>query len=451
VAIPQEGDYEVSEGPNFEDPWRTLVHVCKRWRCVVFASPRRLNLRLLCTNRRPVKKMLDIWPPLPIYIFAYHHALLLPLPGANNLIAALKQHNRVCGIFLDGDPSLLLRTSTAMNSFPALTELGLLSSHEEAPVLPDSFLGGSVPCLQTVWLKGISFPGLGKLLVSTTDLVNLFLTDIPQSGYISPETMVVNLSTLSRLEQLGLKFRFPRFRANRENRHPAPLTRVVLPALTSLRFQGDIEYLEGILSRINAPLLQSVDITFFIELIFNTPQLRHFISRTEQFKAPDRAFIHFYDNYVTIELFQRQLLNISCQTSDVQISSIIQLYCSALSPLPTLKSLEIHHHRRFSHDDIGDTRWLELLRLFTSVKDLGLSAKSFRLVAPDLDELAGEMVKEVLPALQNIFLQGPHQLETVSQAIGKFIAKRRLLDLSVTVYHRDSEYQDYVRWEVVDR
>ena len=29
-----------------QDRWVTLVHVCRRWRCVVFASPRSLGLRL---------------------------------------------------------------------------------------------------------------------------------------------------------------------------------------------------------------------------------------------------------------------------------------------------------------------------------------------------------------------------------------------------------------------
>ena len=32
------------------DAWRALVHVCRRWRSVVFGSPRRLNLRLSCTS-----------------------------------------------------------------------------------------------------------------------------------------------------------------------------------------------------------------------------------------------------------------------------------------------------------------------------------------------------------------------------------------------------------------
>ena len=27
------------------EAWQTLVHVCRRWRSIIFASPRRLNLR----------------------------------------------------------------------------------------------------------------------------------------------------------------------------------------------------------------------------------------------------------------------------------------------------------------------------------------------------------------------------------------------------------------------
>src|SRR6267154_1237755 len=72
------------------DAWHKLVHVCQRWRYVVFDSPRRLDLRLLCTNRTPVTKMLHIWPALPIVISA---RLLWPASGVTNIISALQQHN----------------------------------------------------------------------------------------------------------------------------------------------------------------------------------------------------------------------------------------------------------------------------------------------------------------------------------------------------------------------
>jgi F-box-like len=418
-----------------ENGWRTLVHVCKRWRYIVFASPRRLDLRLYCTNTRPVKDLLKIWPPLPISISAYHYGNTSPLPGVTNIIAALKEHNRVFAINIDGVPDSLLKRIAAIKSFPALKQLGLFSHAETAPMLPDSFLGGSAPRLRTLLLKGIPFPGLGKLLVSTTDLVNLFLTDIPQSGYISSEAMIASLPTLTRLELLSLQFRSPRSLADRESRHPPPLTRIILPDLTVLQFKGDSEYLEDILSRIDASRLGHMDITFFNQLVFNTPHLRHFVSRTEQLKTPDHAYIHFDINIVSINLLPRPWLRISCKPSDWQLSSLAQLYDAALSSLPTLKILEIRNPRNWE-DDVENIQWLELLSLFPSVKDLVISEKTFRLVAPALDELAGDSVTDVLPALQNIFLQGPQSLEPNKKDIGRFIATRHLFGRPVTVQHR---------------
>src|SRR5216683_7373361 len=69
--------------------WHELVHVCQRWRYVVFDSPRRLGLRLRCTDRTPVTNMLDIWPALPIVM-----SIVSPLPGSGvtNIISALQQH-----------------------------------------------------------------------------------------------------------------------------------------------------------------------------------------------------------------------------------------------------------------------------------------------------------------------------------------------------------------------
>jgi hypothetical protein len=63
-------------------------------------------------------------------------------------------------------------------------------------------------------------------------------------------------------------------------------------------------------------------------------------------------------------------------------------------------------------------QWLEFLHLFPSAKDLVLSEKSFLLVAPALDELDGESVTEVLPALQNIIIQDPQPSEPDKKPIG---------------------------------
>ena len=326
---------------QFIDAWHTLVHVCQRWRYVVFDSPRRLHLRLFCTYKTPVTNMLDIWPALPIVIYAVDETS--SLPDVTNIISALQQHNRVCTIDISGVPNSLLKEFAAMQEpFPALTELMLSSYDKNAPVLPDSFLGGSAPSLRLLWLNGIPFPRLPKLLLSTHDLVTLHLWFIPRSGYISSSAMATALSTLTSLQSLDLRFRSPRSQADRASRRPPPLTPVALPLLTKFWFKGDSEYLEDIVSRIESPLLSDSDITFFNQVIFNTPLLRPFISRTATFMEAYRADISCYDNAVRFSLYSRNGtgvntevgLYISCKPLDWQISSLVQVCSTSFLPSP---------------------------------------------------------------------------------------------------------------------
>jgi hypothetical protein len=229
--------------------WHTLAHVCRTWRYVVFASPRWLRLELRCTNRSPVKKMLDIWPALPIVIDAC--IINSRRSGVTNIVAALKRQDLVCRINIWGVPNSLLKSAGMKRRFPELTDLTLRSNNENVPAIPNSFLGGSAPRLRSLEFRGIPFifPALGKLLLSTTDLLTLHLLDIPKSGYFSPEQIVTSLSALTRLQELFIDFRSPRSHADRERRHLPLGKRLVLPSLTEFYFKGDSEYLEGIVGR----------------------------------------------------------------------------------------------------------------------------------------------------------------------------------------------------------
>ena len=53
--------------------WHLLVHVCRRWRHIVFSSPLRLGLQIVCTPRTPVGKNVGIWPALPIFIDCHYY------------------------------------------------------------------------------------------------------------------------------------------------------------------------------------------------------------------------------------------------------------------------------------------------------------------------------------------------------------------------------------------
>ena len=205
--------------------------------------------------------------------------------------------------------------------------------NEIPPVVPETFLGGSAPRLQHLSLTRVPFPGLPKLLLSATGLVSLHIWNIPHSGYISPDAMARCLSTLTRLERLVIGFESPLSRPVRKTRHPP--TRLALPALASFHFVGVSEYLEDILAWIDAPVLGSLHIWFFHQLIFDTPQLTQFLARTPNIQPPIEAYIVFYDYYVEVtstRTFPRTLvLGIKCRKSDWQLSSLTQV-CSSSFP-----------------------------------------------------------------------------------------------------------------------
>ena len=409
--------------------------------------------------------MLNIWPELPLVIMTELEKMRRL--GVDNIVAALGQHSRVCHINLPHSPDSLLKKIVAMKKpFPALTDLTLSSMDRKAAmVLPDSFLDGSAPRLRKFSLAGIAFPGLGKLLLSTHHLVTLRLWDIPHSGYMSPDAMVTALSALTRLQRIALTFRSPRSRAVRESRLPPPLARVVLPALITLEFQGDSEYFEDFVSRIDAPL-HHIYITFFNQLVFDTPLLlRHFISRTKTFQASQAhwsANVVFRPKYAEVSFFGQEArpdgkirklcLRISCEPFDWQLSWLVQV-CSSLPPVPTFEYLDIRiledeypperqrRRQEQRQDDTESTQWLELCNAFTSVRCLRLSGHLVPLIVPALKELA-----QVLPALQNISLWEPQPSGASRKSIEKFVAARMLSGFPVTVHHLEGEGGWKIHW-----
>jgi hypothetical protein len=436
------------------DAWHPLVHVCQKWRNIVFGSPRRLNLHLHCTVKKPVREKLYVWPEFPIVIGQYGP----PTSGLDSILAALEHRNRVCElVFRHISSSLWEKVLEAMQvPFPALTRLDLVSEDKTMPVVPDSFLGGSAvsssaPRLRSLYMTRIPFPGLPRLISYATDLVDLELYDIPQSGYISPDTMITCLSTLTNLESLRLEFEQPRPRCIQESARPPPYTRSALPCLTHFNFRGVSEYLEDLVARVDAPFLDELHITFFHQLILDTPQLAQFISRTPNLMAPNDVQVKLLDGTVQVLLGPMQQISIraACKAPDWQLSFVAQVCSSSLSLIPSLEHLYIcddQYSRSRRKDDIENDQWLELLRPFATVKNLYLSRGVVPRIAPALQELVGKRLTNVLPALQGLLLEEPwplglveepHLSGAVRETIEKFVASRLLHGHSIAVSHWD--------------
>ena len=462
----QETYFESLEYDGYVEDWQVLVHVCHRWRQVVFASPLRLDLRILCNSRTPARKRLDIWPTFPLLIedFYLNNGI-----GIDNIIAALEHPHRVSAITLDEVTGpMLVRTITVMQEpFPALEELFLYAPYKsnDIPVLPSEFLGRSAPCLRTIQLEAIPFPGLPVLLLSTSNLLTLSLMDVPQTGYFPPEAMVAALATLTRLEFLDIGFRSPASRPD-QIRLP-PITRTVLPVLHDFYFGGVREYLEDFVARIDAPWLRGIWIYYFNQLVdFEIPQLWQFIDRSEDLNQPMCCLVHFRSDCVSFSAGLTTGLNMDKPESDEDYSCQIkiQIRCKgidwqfshlaqALNQISTASVISNILHFAIDSDsiscgpeDMDDIEWLQLLRPFSSVQTLFVSRELAGHVSRSLENTAATMVTEVLPALDMLCLEGQPMTFT-----HKFISARWESGHSVTTVDTKRAFQERLKLYLQDR
>ena len=167
------------------------------------------------------------------------------------------------------------------------------------------------------------------------------------------------------------------------------------------------------MARIDAPRLNELDIIFFNQIIFDTPQLFQFISRRPTLRAPEKAHIEFSAKAVTVGFSSHDYgvleVGIRCAVSEWQLSSLKQVCTSSMPPVSTSKDLYIiegQFSKPLWQDDAENTLWLELLRPFATVKNLYICEELVPRMAPALRELTGGRMTEVFPTLENIFLGG---------------------------------------------
>jgi F-box-like len=436
------------------EEWQTLVHVCRRWRSIVFGSPSRLNLRLVCTPYTPVEDLLDVWPALPFFIWGYTDESDYTTESVDNITALLEHSDRVCNIDLRDIPNSHLESiSAAMQvPFPNLTDLVLISSDKTVTVFPDSFLGGCTPRLEFLLLRPTPFSGFPKLLLFSTHLNDLRLY-LPHSGYIPPEAMVTAISTLASLEIFVLEFQSPLSLPDRESRRPPPSTRNIFPVLKYYSFKGVSEYLDDVVARIDAPLINELSISLFNQIEFDTPQFIKFISRTPRFKAFKIVHIFFKYDHGGVKLvpetsrYSETNVNVSipCRELDWQISSLEQVFTSCLPSLSTLEDLIIYEHPHLSlqwPENIENALLLELLHPFPSVKHLYLSGQVAPHIGLALQELVGTRTMEVLPTLEYIFLEEIQPSGPVPEGIEQFAAARQVASHPIAVSRWESAGQD---------
>ena len=433
--------------------WHRLVHVCRRWRQIIFSSPLRLDLSLLCKQGTPVRENLGLWPAFPIIVHyaGSHYVPKISSQDEDNIIAALEHPDRVRRLKFPITRSLSRKLATvvqAQEPFPLLTQLWLSSENGCERVLHPGFLSGPAPRLREIHLENVFFPTLPILLSSASDLVVLHLHRLPLPWYVSAEAMVASLTALTRLHDLSIDLSIDFIwtwltsleSLPDQSGRAGPPTRVVLPVLTFFEFRGASGYLEDLVALIDAPCLTSIRIECFeqpvfqgLQLVFQVSQLFKFICQTQFFEQAltTNAEVHFCSSFVIISLSSgpapshRIFLDfqISCRGLNSQVSHLVE----ALSQ-SSMILFNVHHLSMLMYSsqsrDVDNIEWLALLRRFTAVETLVVSHGIARPIADALNEVTAAMAAEILPALRLL-----HMISEGVGCIEEFVATRQLSGL----------------------
>ena len=381
--------YYLDSSPQF---WPRLVHICRKWRCIVFASQRALRLRLFCTHQTPFLKTLDWWPALPIVV-EYRGSPTLDPPAPedeDNIVAALEQSDRVRSISLTVTNSLLEKLSAIERPFSELEDLVLLSQDSMPLTLPSGFGRGTR--LRSLHLTRITFVTLPQLLYSSRNLVDLQLHEVLNPWLFSPEALTDALGGMVQLQLLSLHF-LPTINHIGVLLPSAGRNCVVLPALTCLNFRGITKYLEGIVTGIDAPSLGDIKATLFDEALFHLDfsTLRKFIYGKETQKSPRQADIIFSERSTSVSLTQPALacfkLQVLHQFSDRYQFHLVRICTDFSFFLSNVEDLRVTGNTAGTTRSrlLGHGQFLEAIKLFTNVKSV---------------HVAGDLSTDIVKALQ---------------------------------------------------
>ena len=430
--------------------WHPLVHICRRWRHVVFSCPSYLNLQHVCKSKTHLKATLDVWPAFLIDIQASFDDCVDS--NEDDIIGALEYRDRIASIFLWDIRSAaqLEKCITSMQEpFPPLTSLHLVVGAEIKFVITDAFLGGSAPRLRNISLSWVRFPTLLNLLSSTSHFVDLELAHFPitDSGHwlISPEAMATCMSALTRLQTVRITVDWG---FHPPCQPPPELAPTIFPALTNFMLVGPHEYFRHLIARIDAPQLDIVYL-YFCGPILDFPRLTQFIKRTEMSKFPHRLDVYFNTGRlgegVQLSLLSSSIipakfnLFLPCTGEITTQLELMERICALfLFLFSQVKWLQINGHHDLLPRGPRNTmseRWLGFLQPFTAVEALILPR---RIVTPHVATALGSLSEtraaEVLPALQTILITGSQSdLFQVTELLNPFIVARDQANCPVTV------------------
>jgi hypothetical protein len=195
--------------------------------------------------------------------------------------------------------------------------------------------------------------------------------------------------------------------------------------------------------QIEASSLERFGITFFHQEILEVSELAKFVRRADNLSLADQAKVVYTTDSISVTLSEilsgnkpKTLeIHLICPHSQFRLSHLVQL-CASCFPTPShFECLLIDVHRRSWYEFIFDLdpQWLDLLCLFSNVKQLRLAKAVAHPIAQTLGWLPAERVLGVLPALEIVFMAELKPFGPVKEAISKFSDARQLSGQPVSI------------------
>ena len=434
---------------NRERWWHRLIQVCRRWRYLLLDSAFHLQVSLVCARGTPVADMLAHSPPaIPLVIDHFDdESQDLTAEDEKGILLALQHRDRVRRIRITKPTPILQKLIVALDGeFPILEFLLIWHQRYYRPVieqitnlnLPETF---RAPHLRHLLLKNFATPIESPQLMTMGNLVTLFLTRIPLSAYFHPNVLLQRLSLMPQLESLWAGFNFSRDVERQLSHTPiTSMTRITLPNLRRLGFQGSSVYLEVLLGWLTAPLLETLRIQIFNRMVYSNPHLRQFMSTARIFQVKT-ATIYFDEERLGVLGYphtEARLNNLDLEFGgrylDWQIVSAAQVFHALSTVCSVVEDLTLNYsrdHMSLEWNNQADRiHWRKLLGSFGKVKNLtvnvGLIGQLSRALQPGEDESPVEL----LPELQKLSYSSTGASH---DAFSQFIDARQKAGRPVTV------------------
>ena len=428
--------------------WHRLTQVCQRWRSLILASSCRLNLHVVCTKGTPMAEKLAYFLHLPLMvIYEFPRSEMIRPDDERNILISLQRRDHVRRIRLcAATPALQKMIIPLHEEFPLLDSLAIISVKNlghTGVILPRSL---RAPNLRHLILKNVAIQTGTPILMTPIHLVVLALKSIPTSTHIPPEYLADLLELTPQLEELSIGFHPPISDHDVASHLLVPEAQrafITLHRLERFQFIGTSSYLEGLLARINAPVLRLFHVRFFAQHSFGAlPNLSRFLYTAAELRFRG-ALVKFQRYSITIEMGDMRShqanrspfrLNARGNQFDWQTTLASQI-CSAIVPVSSvIEELTFTHctHEPSSVTRSNDNRvkWHKIFRQFSSIRTLkvpdGLVEELSLHLQPDGDEA----LLELLPRLQQIVVPS-----NAGDAFSAFIDSRRIGSHPVNLVH----------------